>query len=376
MERKKVQLGIIALALLLALAAAWLFFSQSAEFNASRQKGQEKERTSPEQETTEKKTTVREGASGDNATENASTGVSTVGSSENASKNRTREPSQASGAQQQRRVVTPAFVLDLADFVVSSYHPEWGLDNPRNEGTLRISVRAINARYGTELTGLRHSSSALQKARREVLEHLLKPKILERAYDRYADSLVRTLIREARESTRRVEGPEGEVRQRELTDGDIAEMLRLGSSYLQSVSTVFMTLGENRELDPLIADYLEAENKAVHFNYKLSQMEEKLGESGEDAGEGEAEERERIVRRYSQAIAAREEARQMLVKRLRERAGEEIELDVAEILYIAEWVHRRLQGDAGRRSSIVKGGELLRDLADKLDRRAQSLNGY
>jgi len=362
MEPKKVQLGIIALALLLAFAAAWLLFSQNDEFNASRQKGQEKEQTSPEQETT-----AREGSSGPNA-------------SENASKNRTQERGQANGTPEGRRVVTPAFVLDLADFVVSSYHPEWGMDNPREKGTLRISVRAINARYGTELTGLRHSSSALQKARQEVLDHLLKPKILQSAYDLYSDSFVSALIRQARESTRRVEGPEGEVSEKELSEADISEMLRLGSSYLQNISTVFITLGENRELDTLTADYLEADNKAVHFNYKLSQIEEKLGQSGEAAQEGESgemqEEREKIVRRYSQAIAAREDARQMLVQQLGERAGQEIELDVAEILYIAEWVHRRLQGDAGRRSSIVKGGELLRDLGGKLERRARSLEGY
>lgn len=354
MERKKVQLGIIALALLLALAAAWFLFSQDAEFSASRQKGQEKEQLSPRDEVTENETAARERRSG-----------------RNASTNRTQERGR-NATQKERRVVTPAFVLDLADFVVSSYHPEWGLDNPRDAGTLRISVRAINARYGTELTGLRHASSALQKARQEVLDHLLKPRILQNAYDRYSDSFVQALIREARESTRRAEGPEGEVLEKDLADGDIAEMLRLGSSYLQNVSTVFITLGENRELDPLIADYLEAENKAVHFNYRLSQVEEKLGE-------GEAEdlqqERERIVRRYSQAIAAREESRQILVQRLRESAEERIELDVAEILYIAEWVHRRLQGDADRRSSIVKGGELLRDLGDKFDRRARSLQG-
>ena len=375
MEPKKVQLGIIALALLLAFAAAWLLFSQNDEFNASRQKGQEKEQTSPEQETT-----AREGSSGPNASENASTGGSSAGRSENASKNRTQERGQANGTPEGRRVVTPAFVLDLADFVVSSYHPEWGMDNPREKGTLRISVRAINARYGTELTGLRHSSSALQKARQEVLDHLLKPKILQSAYDLYSDSFVSALIRQARESTRRVEGPEGEVSEKELSEADISEMLRLGSSYLQNISTVFITLGENRELDTLTADYLEADNKAVHFNYKLSQIEEKLGQSGEAAQEGESgemqEEREKIVRRYSQAIAAREDARQMLVQQLGERAGQEIELDVAEILYIAEWVHRRLQGDAGRRSSIVKGGELLRDLGGKLERRARSLEGY
>lgn len=362
MERKKVQLGIITLALLVAFAAAWFLFSQSDEFSASRQNGQEKEQLSPQGKDTENETAARERRSG-----------------RDASKNRTQEQGQANATPKERRVLTPEFVLDLADFVVSSYHPEWGLDNPRDEGTLRISVRAINARYGTELTGLRHASSALQKARQEVLDRLLEPRILESAYDRYSDSFVKALIREARESVRRAEGPEGEVREKELSDGDIAEMLHLASSYLQNVSTVFVALGQNRELAPLIGDYLEADNKAVHFNYKLSQIEEKLGDGGEDDGEGKAEElqeeREKLVRRYSQAIAARENARQMLAQRLRERAEEQIELDMAEILYIAEWVHRRLQGDAGRRSAIVKGGELLRDLGDKLQRRARSLEG-
>jgi hypothetical protein len=370
MERKSVQLGIIALALLLAFSAAWLLFLQGGEYQTSRRGGQEKEQ-----------------ARGSSAPANASERVDEVGASAGGnataqaeeSGNRTDSGDRGEAARDSRKVVTPAFVLDLAEFVVSRYHPEWGLDNPREKGILRLSFRSLNVRYGTELIGLRHSSSALKEARQEILARLLDPDILKHAYIRFADSFVRALVREGEKSTRRVKTPAGEVRERSLSDADVAEMLQLGSSYLRDVSAVLDRLGKTPELDALITDYLEAQNRAVHFNYKLNQAEEELADRKSRSEDVELEQlrekRRSIVKDYSRAIAKREQARQKLVDRVTRGTEEKIDLGVAEILYIAEWVHRRVPGEQ-KRSAIVTAGHLFRDLSDRLDRRTRELGSH
>lgn len=368
MERKTIQLGIIALALLLALAAAWVVFQQSTGLNAPGREGQEQEKTSrvptPANESEREEET------------RVSSEANTTAGSERVPGNRTSSRDQGEPLPDSRKVVTPAFVLDLAHFVVSRYHPEWGQDNPREEGILRLSFRALNVRYGMELTGLRHSSSALKKARQEVLRKLLDPDMLKHAYIRFADSFVREVVRTGKNSTRRVKTPEGEIRERSLSDADVAEMLQLGSSYLRDVSAVLAMLGEKPGLDAFIGDYLEAKNQAVHFNYQLNQVEEAL-RVRQDRSEGAdleelREKRREVVKEYSRAIAKRERARQELVDKVIQGTEERIDLGVAEILYIAEWVHRRAPGEENR-SAIVTGARLFQDLADRLDKRARDL---
>jgi len=370
MERKTIQLGIIALALLLAFAAAWFLFQQSTELSGPGQEGHEEEQ-----------------ASGAPSSPNASDRdeAPSVSDEANATAEAESEPGNRTGSRDRggdlpdsRKVVTPAFVLDLADFVVSRYHPEWGQDNPRKEGVLRLSFRALNVRYGTELIGLRHSSSAVKKARQEVLRKLLDPDILKHAYFRFADSFVRAVVRKAKNSTRRVETPGGEVRERPLSDADVAEMLQLGSSYLRDVSAVLTILGEKPGLDMYIQDYLEAKSQAVHFNYQLNQIKEELKDRKErsEGADLEAlrEKRQAIVQDYSRAIAKRERARQELMDRVTKGSEETIELGVEEVLYISEWVHRRVPGEENR-SAIVTVGHLFRDLAERVDKRARDLGG-
>ena len=362
MERKSIQLVIIALALLLALSAAWFLFKQSTEYPASRQEMQEKKQASSPS-ASEKGEDSRSSA-GENATNGS---LEAQGS---------RTDSTDLGEADSRKVVTSAFVMDLAEFVVSRYHPEWDLDNPREKGILRLSFRALNVRYGTDLTGLSHSSSSLKAARREILGRLLNSDILKHAYIRFADGFVQAMVRLGENSTRRVKAPDGTVRERALTEYEIAEMLHLGSSYLRDVSAVLLVLVEEPGLDLLIGDYLEAKDQAVHDNYRLNQVEEELKDQRRGADGSNLEElrdkRREIVEDYSRAIAKREHARQDLVDKVMKGAEESIELGAAEILYIAEWVHRRLPGEENR-SAIVTGGRLLRDLADRLKDRARDL---
>jgi len=378
MKRKKVQLGIIVLALLLAFFMAWYVFKQSNKLNSYREKGQEEEKqeTSRSQSEENESESIQERlglASADNASASAN---ATNGSGAMPSE-QTGTEEQRSGVSEGRQIMTRAFVQDLAAFVVSKYHPGWGLDNPGDQGRLRLDFNTLNARYGTELIGLRYSSRTLEKARQEILDHLLDPETLERVYSRYEDDFVQALVRRAKNTTRPVQGPDGNIRDRALAAEDVAEMLQLGSYYLRDVSAVFTVLGERTGLDSLVRDYLQAKEQVVHFNYKLNQMDEEYTAEQSHESEGVEvsrelrEKRERFVQRYSRAIAEREELRRELVSRVRQGTERQIGLGSVEILYIAEWVHRRLP-DGGTRSAIVTAGNLLRDMGDRLNSRAQA----
>ncbi|MCF8029932.1 MAG: hypothetical protein K9K39_03470 [Desulfohalobiaceae bacterium] len=379
MERKKVQLGIIVFALLIAFFMAWYMFKQSNKFNSYREKGQEEEKQeasrSPSEENESENIQERLGlASADNASASANaTNRSGAGPRERAGTGEQR-----TGVPEGRQIMTRAFVQDLTAFVVSKYHPGWELDNPGDQGRLRLDFNTLNARYGTELTGLRYSSRTLEKARQEILDHLLDQETLEGVYSRYNDDFVRALVQRAEKSTRPVQGPDGDVRHRALAAEDVAEMLQLGSSYLRDVSAVLTVLGEKTGLYSLVRNYLQAKEQVVHLNYRLNQMkEEYTGAQGQGSEGGEVsrelrEKRERFVQRYSRAIAEREELRTELVSKVREGTGRQMDLGSVEILYIAEWVHRRLP-DGGTRSAIVTAGNLFRDMADRLNSRAQAM---
>ncbi len=355
MQQKKAQFAILALitlVLLLALSAGWFLAQRGPESTDSRQNGQEQRQADSAE---------------DSESERDPSQVET---------NQT-PPESEGAAHPGLDVVTGTFVQDLAEFVVSRYHPEWGLDNPRDTGMLNLSVRALNVRYGRELIGLRHSQSKLDKARQEILSRLLDPDTLKHAYIRYADSFVQAMIRRARDSTRRVSGSGEKPEERALGEPEVSEMLRLGASYLRDVSGVLEFLGGNPEMDTLVRDYLEAKDQAVHFNYRLNQLKDKMKKSRNSRAEGEnaTELRERldsVVQRYGRSIARRERARQKLVDRVRQGAGESLDLEVSEILYLAEWVHRRLPGE-DKRPAIETSGRLLEDLAGRLDQRAEDI---
>ncbi|MCF8104875.1 MAG: hypothetical protein K9K64_05290 [Desulfohalobiaceae bacterium] len=280
-----------------------------------------------------------------------------------------------------RNVFLTSFVVnDLAAYMIDHYHPAASRENPGRTGRLEVSFKALNARYGLELVGVKHSDMPLERARQKVLDFLMDPEVLKQGYELAAKDFVRALTREAEECERIFVDDQGQKERAVLNPEQVREMLRLGSDYLHELSRVFEVLAWKRSIVSRIGEYLQAEKRAEELNYAFQQQQydlERLEKSGQ---EDQAALREKVRRAkfrkeaaaddFRQAIQKRERLRQDLIAGIRD-SGEPVQLSSHEILYIAKWVHRRLQGE-DRAAAIRVAANLMTDMSARLARQADT----
>ena len=381
MEKKRVQVLIVLVVVVAAGLVAWYLFNQS-----NRLKEIQQSRISDE----ENRTAV-EAQVGENATErtrpNATQDNRTAARRNQTLDNRTAREDSGDSRDKERlseEIVTPYFVEDLAEFVVSSYHPPGSVNNKSDQGRNKISFKALNARYGLELIGLRHSSSTLQKARNEILQHAMHPERMKRIYEHYAGSFVQEVVRQAESGQKEFVTEEGGTVRQGMSRRQISEMLRLNSQYLQDVAQIFRAMSKVSGITGTIRSYLQAEQEAVHANYVLNRARnehtfllKKKRQKGSNATlEGKlsqvAGKKEKAARLYKKAIQKREELRNGIIETVRRETGP-VELEDHEILYIAEWVYRRVKGGENRQA-IRTASDLLADLSARFSRRAKKVS--
>lgn len=277
-------------------------------------------------------------------------------------------------------VITPYFIQDLANYLLTHYYPAGCADNLSDAAQNKISFKAINARYGLELIGLRHKSTSLEKARHEILRQVLNVNLIDAAYRHYADLFLDELVKEGLQTRKRYIGDNGEEF-RLLTKSQVAEMLRMNSLYLKDVSLVFKAVAQEKALSDLALKFEQAEKKAIHANYVFNQRQnqylvlEKEVQRGEQERLAELEKakREKIVaaQEYKKSIRKRERLRKNLIAAISSKTGP-LHIEEDELLYIVEWIQRRLNDNSGRQS-FIKIAQVLDQLSQKFAARADAL---
>jgi hypothetical protein len=388
MGRKKIQFFVFAVVVIIAGFTAWFLFQQSSRFKALEDQGREQQEANASKAQQEKpEFKIVHSA---NRTEEArlkQEAATKPSGQKTADANATLEPDQAGEDQERKQaswikdfVVTSTFIQDLADYVIDHYQPPLTKDNPGEAGTITVSFKSLNARYGLELIGLRHSADNLKKAREEVLGKLMNPDLLREAYERYAQTFVKALVDKARET--RNETIDGDLQT--MTDGQIAEMLRLNSEYVDDVSAVLQVLARDPALTEQVEEYLRAEKKAVHANFVLNQEQNRYDVLTQSRGQSDESEtvteqkisqaesrKKKAAENYRNALQKREQARQKLLEMIAAQSSD-VDLEQHEILYISEWVFRRL--DSGQGSEAIEAASsLLDDLAGRFKARARAL---
>ncbi|MCF8039656.1 MAG: hypothetical protein K9K79_10100 [Desulfohalobiaceae bacterium] len=375
---KKIQFFVIVTAILLAAFSSWYVYRQSRELTAINQNKSEiysqDIRTGQDQP---KRPSVSENATDTLPAENGTEVRGKIGADEDQHKEN-RAARMVSAIQDM--FLTSFVVNDLAGYLADQYHPAGSRDNPGSSGTLEVSFKSLNARYGLELVGVKHSDMPLQKAREEVLALLMDPEVLRHAYELAAEDFVRTLTTEAEQSEKVFLDDRGAKKRAALNPEQVREMLRLCSGYLRELSRVFEILAWERSIASRIGAYLQAENRVEQSNYAFQQMKYDLEKL---EGNGQADQtahriklqkarsrKEAAADELRRAIQKRERIRQDLIAGIRE-AGEAVSLNSHEILYISKWVHRRLQGE-GRAVGIRVAADLLEDMSGRLARQAEA----
>lgn len=387
MSKRKVQVLLIGIVLIIAAFVAWYVFQQS---NKLKEISQEKVQDNAVSEDKVTQPKVFESVN------ETSDKVQKKGSDSNKGfANETQQSHEQEVAAKdssfsswvKEDIVTPYFVQDLAKYVVSNYYPPKTVDNRIPQGINKVNFKSINARYGLELTGLRPTNKSLQKARDEILQYVMDPKTLQQVYDEHQEIFIKEIIDCAKNTQKVFIGQDGEKEKRGLDCYHIKEMLKLNSAYLHDVAQIFEVIANKRKtISQLIKEYLQSVQEAVHVNYLYNQaknryellLQEKESK-GKEISVNQFQEKIDQVRmhknvaaqKYKQSIQKRESLRKELISKICQE-GNNIDLENHEVLYIAEWVHRRLK--EGENSPAIRvAADVLHDLAQQFREKAQEL---
>lgn len=245
--------------------------------------------------------------------------------------------------------VTPVFVTDLARFFVAQHGTKGG------DGPLPLSVQRLNQHYGSRLTGLAAGGTDAQARRAALLRYAFHPAMLRALYDIYADRFMDAVIREAMHPARGQGLSEAQTRRLCLSVGGRLVLLA------GALDGVRKTPDMRALLTAVDTRAQEAQTAMERMQGEMLRVDDLQARGGDAAAVARA----RIVvdkeaAAYRAALQGRDEARRAIAAAVRRAGGQG--LDDATLIYLAEWVDRRLRADAGAGETVGVAAQLLRDL--------------
>jgi hypothetical protein len=258
-------------------------------------------------------------------------------------------------------IVRPAFMMDLALLAAAHFHPAGTRDNPSKKPISTLSFRALNMRYGVDLTGLEHQSRDVLKAREEIFDYVLQPVVMRLVYLIYAGKFVDTLTQIGSNQTRAyISGP-NTYEERTLRSADTADMLQIYAADLRGAAACLDVYAGRTELEAAYSRYTAAVTRVNKAYARYMDIEAAGGNL------------ERMADEIRDAVKNREALKDKLLASLRGKNAAIQSLDDADVLDIAGWAHRRLKADPGRREGLKTAAQLLSSLARRMEKTAADL---
>ncbi len=236
--------------------------------------------------------------------------------------------------------VRPGYVAELAAWLVSRYRP-----GPRG-GTLAVSVQSLNQRCGVAQAGMAEGGRA------GLLRYAFHPSMIQGLYSLYVSRFLEDL-----DSAARRRGlDETQNRQFHLALAGRAVML---AGALEGVASV-------PDLSRRLAQVEQLAQNAVEINAQMAAATFELDElRAADAPRQELATGQLRVdglsARYRRALDEQAGAQRALVAAIRKGGGQGMDDD--SLFFVANWVERRLQGNAEALASVRSAAGVLRDLA-------------
>lgn len=230
-------------------------------------------------------------------------------------------------------------VDDLAAFLVSRY-------KPAGSGQLNVSVKNLNNRYGQKV------NKAETGGRAGFLRYAFQPTMLNGLYGLYVNRFLVSLDSEA-------QGKNLDERQKRQLHTAIA-----GRALM--VATALDTIVASPDLAKLRKNYDDRSQAVVDISAQMTNTTFELNELREKKAPRDqlAAMQLRVdglAAKYRRSLDERENAQRQLVAALRKGPGQSLDDD--SLLFLAQWVTRRMNEGGQARASVQSASNILRDLA-------------
>lgn len=235
--------------------------------------------------------------------------------------------------------VRSSFVAELAHWLVSRYKP-----GPRG-GTLAVTVQSLNQRCGVAQAGM------VAGGRAGLLRYAFHPSMIQGLYNLYIGRFLADLDDAAQKRGL----DEAQNRQLHLALAGRAVIL---AGALEGVAAV-------PDMKQQLAHVEQLAQNAVDINAQMAQAVFELDEKRavnaprQELAAGQLRV-DGLSARYRRALDEQAAAQRALVAAIRKGGGQGMDDD--SLLFVAHWVERRLEGDAGAAASVRAAASVLRDL--------------
>ena len=254
---------------------------------------------------------------------------------------------QQTGVQMPQKVTEDSHVRlevveDLAAFIVSRFKP-----GPQT-GTLNVSVQALNQRYGAKLAG----TSDGKGGRDALLRYAFHPTMLRGLYGLYADRFLDAVNRDAASKGFTPD----QIRQLHMALAGRVVLLAGALEGVASVPNLAARLREEEKAAQVVVDINAQMAEAV---FAVDQLREN---NAADSQVSTAQLRvDGLSARYRRALEERAALQRTLVAAIRQGGGQALDDD--SLLFVAQWIDRRLRSDPQALASVQASAGILRDLA-------------
>jgi hypothetical protein len=244
-------------------------------------------------------------------------------------------------------IVRRDFVSDACDYLVARYLPGNSPKNPAGKGRFDLNVKSVNMRYGIDFPGLNVDSVDILGARQSIFRHVLKEPVLESLYRTYTPLFLDSLDATLREAGH--------------NDAQRSEMLTLLATRLRAIGRTVAGLAATGDVGPLVEKYLadiESVSQA-HLAFWNVQAENASATARDEASA-----------RIKTTIQTREISRQRLLQAIVKTTNPK-GMDASELIYLAQWMHRRQMENPQWRDASGTAGRLLVKVADAVEERSR-----
>lgn len=261
--------------------------------------------------------------------------------------------------------VTPRFITDLAESLVDAYYPKGTHPAAGNTGISILGLKSLNLRYGGALVGLNRPVDDPAERRKFVLRYVMMPSMIRALYSLYGDAFINTMLAEAAQLERTPQGGSP----RKISAREQAEMFGIYAAHTRTLSAIFRACAADREISKHMQAYWDAEKATQDADLAFQTAQEARERSRADAsidfGAAKAE-TDKTGSAYRSAVIRRENARSALISVLRGHPGVR-GLGDDQMLYAVAWVQRRLQDIPNALNSLDAAGNMLDNLAGRME---------
>lgn len=253
-------------------------------------------------------------------------------------------------------IVRHEFIEDLSRYLVDCYLPGGTKKNPGSESRFVLNVKSVNIRYGVDFNGLNVDPADTLGARKVIFSHVLKEPVLDFLHAAYTPLFLDSLERALQSTTYTL--PSGQMAV--VSEAQRKEMLTLLATRLKTIGKTVGTLARTDSIRLLVTKYLEDMESVSQAHLAFWNMQ---GQEASISAKNEAS------ARIKTTIQTREISRQRLLQAIVSASNPQ-GMDASELIYLAQWVHRRSLEDPNGMGSVAKAGELLVRTAEAVQERA------